>query len=147
MDRKDWDSHFFEVAKLTSTRSTCLRRQYGAILVRDKTILSTGFNGPPRGYPHCETCIRSQLKSGEGLDLCKATHAEQNAVANAARFGIYIKGTELYLWPSDIPCTHCTKILINAGVEVIHYTQTGYPGFELSMNFFEVCGVELRRHS
>jgi len=86
------------------------------------------------------------MKSGEGLELCKATHAEQNAVANAARFGICIKRTELYLWPGDIPCTHCAKILINAGVEIIHYTQMGYPGFELSINFFEACGIKLIKH-
>lgn len=146
--RQSWDEFFFDLAKQVSTRSTCLRRQYGCVLVKDKTILSTGFNGAPRGYPHCIDlgCAREGYESGEHHELCRATHAEQNTIANAARIGVCVMGSELYLYPPDIPCPLCAKILINAGVKAIHYKTTNYPGWELSRDFFYKCGVKLERH-
>lgn len=146
--RQTWDDFFFEAARLLSQRSTCLRRQYGCVLVRDKTIITTGFNGAPRGCLHCEKigCPRESMKSGERPDLCRATHAEQNCIANAARLGISTIGTELYISPEDIPCPVCTKILINAGVEVIHYKYTNYPGWEQSQLLFKDAGVKVIYH-
>jgi dCMP deaminase len=147
--REPWKDFFFKVAKLLSTRSTCLRRQYGAVLVRDKTIIATGFNGAPRGCQHCIDigCARKGLKSGEKLELCRAAHAEQNCIANAARIGVSTIGTELFLYPPDIPCPHCARLLVNAGVSVIHCKQTKYPHWKLSIELFNEAGVEVLFHN
>jgi len=146
--RQSWDDFFFEAANLISKRSTCLRRQYGCVLARDKTIISTGFNGAPRGCLHCGDigCAREGLASGEKPELCRATHAEQNCVANAARLGVSTMDTELYISPSDMPCPACAKILINAGVVAIHYKQTDYPGWEQSEALFKDAKVKLVHH-
>ncbi len=143
--RQSWDDFFLDIAERISKRSTCLRRQYGCVLVRDKTIVSTGFNGAPRGCAHCIDigCAREGMASGTHHELCRAAHAEQNAIANAARMGICVAGSELYIYPPDIPCPLCTKIIINAGISVIHYKTTGYPGWEISQKFFEEAGVTL----
>ena len=146
--RQSWDDFFFEMARLLSQRSTCLRRQYGCVLVKDKTAVTTGFNGAPRGCLHCEQigCAREGLASGAKPELCRATHAEQNCIANAARLGVSTIGTELYIYPEDIPCPICTKILINAGVSVIHYKRTDYPGWQQSELLFKDAGVALVKH-
>lgn len=143
--RQSWEDFFFEVAKLLSVRSTCLRRQYGAVLVRDKTVVSTGFNGAPRGCLHCEDigCARKDVPSGEKLELCRATRAEQNCIANAARLGISTVGSELFLYPADMPCPQCTKLLINAGIIAVHYKQRDYPGWKLSELLFKDAKVKL----
>ena len=147
--RKSWDEFFFVIARQVSEQSTCLRRQYGCVLVRDKTIISTGFNGAPRGCVHCIDigCAREDCKSGEHPELCRAAHAEQNAIANAARIGVCVMGAELYLSPPDISCPLCAKIIINAGISVIHYkTPHGYPGWQFSWKLFEEAGVCLQQH-
>ena len=146
--RKSWNEAFFDFAKVISERSTCLRRQYGCVLVKDKTVISTGFNGAPRGCKHCVDigCARKGLPSGARPDLCRATHAEQNAVANAARFGICTMGTELYLYPGDMPCPLCAKILINAGIVGVHYIYAEYPGWKLSVQLFQEANVTLYPH-
>ena len=113
-----WDRYFLTICHSVATKSPCLSRQIGAILVRNCTILSTGFNGPPRGVPHCEgTCKRkvAGFKSGEGMHLCHAVHAEENAVSNAARNGTKIDGSILFM-NSVIPCSKCFGILINSGI-------------------------------
>lgn len=145
--RKSWSEFFFDVAKQVSERSTCLRRQYGCVLVRDKTIISTGFNGAPRGCAHCIDigCARKDAPSGTLHELCRATHAEQNAIANAARMGINTMGSELYVYPTN-PCPLCAKILINAGVVVIHYKDMDYPGWKLSQKLFNEAGVRMQCH-
>ena len=138
---KSWDKYFYEVCKTIAMKSPCLSRKIGAILVRDKSIVSTGYNGPPRGIPHCghdrfmkdktlsnlsqiyppkaiaTTCPRRLLgyKSGEGMQYCIAQHAEENAVSNAARLGVQTVGTTLYM-NSVIPCQKCFGTLINAGI-------------------------------
>ncbi|GAH88798.1 unnamed protein product [marine sediment metagenome] len=147
--RQSWEDFFFEVAGLLSTRSTCLRRQYGAVLVRDKTIISTGFNGAPRGCPHCEDigCARENVPSGKDLELCRAAHAEQNCIANAARLGMPTIGSELFLYPADMPCPHCARLLINAGIVAVHYKQTDYPGWSQSMALFKEANVKLVYYS
>jgi dCMP deaminase len=129
MSRPSWDEYFMQIAGLVSTRSTCLRRSVGAVLVRDKTILATGYNGAPRGLAHCEElggCYREQLgvPSGERHEICRGTHAEQNAIAQAALVGVSTKDSTLYV--TNHPCSICTKILLNAGVRRVVYAE-GYP--------------------
>jgi len=113
------DEYFMKIANVVSERSTCLRNNVGAVLVRDKYILSTGYNGPPRGFPHCDTCRRDGFKSGEKHELSRAIHAEQNAIIQAALHGVSPEGGTLYC--THFPCTTCLKIIINAGVKRIVY--------------------------
>ncbi len=127
-NRPDWDTYFMKIAKLVSERSTCLRRKVGAVLVKDKRILATGYNGAPTGLSHCEEvgCIREKLKipSGERHELCRGLHAEQNAIIQAAYHGVSIKGSILYI--TCHPCSVCAKMIINAGIEEI-VIEEGYP--------------------
>ena len=121
--RPSYDEYFMEMAHVVSNRSTCLRRKVGAILVKEKHILSTGYNGAPKGLKHCsETgCLREDMNipSGERHELCRGLHAEQNAIIQAAVFGTSIKGSVLYC--TNTPCVVCVKMLINAGVTEIIY--------------------------
>jgi dCMP deaminase len=112
---------FMGIANLVSSRSTCCKRQVGAVAVRDKRILSTGYNGAPRGVEHCtpDTCLRKDIPSGEQLERCMATHAEANVVANAAYEGVSLKGATLYC--TTKPCLSCCKLLINAGIKTVYY--------------------------
>jgi len=116
--RPSWDEYFMRIAHEVARRSTCLRRQVGAILVRDKRILATGYNGAPRGLKHCEEvgCIRTSQKvpSGERHELCRGLHAEMNAFLQAASYGISVEGSTLYT--TTHPCSLCVKMLINVGV-------------------------------
>ena len=125
--RPSWDEYFMKIAELVSTRSTCLRRQVGAVLVKDKKILATGYNGAPSRLPHCSEvgCLRAQrnVPAGERHELCRGLHAEQNAVIQAALHGVSTQGATLYC--THHPCAACVKILINAGVKRIVYQQ-GY---------------------
>ncbi len=117
-----------EIAELVSSRSTCLRRQVGAVLVRDKHIIATGYNGAPRGVAHCMEvgCLREKLgiPSGERHEMCRGTHAEQNAIIQAALHGVSTAGATLYC--THQPCILCAKMLINAGVEKVVF-QGDYP--------------------
>lgn len=128
MNRPDWDSYFMEIAKVVSKRSTCLRRSVGAVLVKNKQILATGYNGTPKGLPHCEEvgCLREARKvpSGQNHELCRGIHAEQNAVIQAAVNGVSTLGATVYC--THQPCVVCTKILINAGIKRIVYANP-YP--------------------
>ncbi len=123
MSRISWDDYFFDFAELASKRSTCLRRTVGAVLVKDKMVVATGYNGPPRGLPHCsETgCIRQDenVPSGQRHELCRGLHAEQNAIIQAAKSGVNINGAHLYC--STKPCAICTKMIINAGIKKVFY--------------------------
>ncbi len=143
MNRPDWDQYFMEIAELISKRSTCLRRKVGAVIVKDKRILSTGYNGAPSGIKHCsETgCLREKLKvpSGERHELCRGLHAEQNAIIQAAYHGVEIKNSILYC--TNLPCIICTKMLINAGITKIYY-KDGYPD-KLSKDMFEETKIDL----
>ena len=118
MSRPSWDAYFMKITHTVAERSTCLRRHVGAILVRDKRILATGYNGAPRGLPHCsETgCLREKtgVPSGERHELCRGLHAEQNALLQAASHGISIEGSTLYT--TTYPCSLCAKMLINGGI-------------------------------
>ena len=131
--RPEWDEHWLEIAGVISKRSTCLRRRFGAIIVRENTILTTGFNGAPRSTPNCidlGVCYREDhnIKHGTQYEKCRAIHAEANAIINAAREGIVIKETVLYLHGEDfdhtpvkdiIPCKMCRRMIINVGINKV----------------------------
>ncbi len=125
MVRKSKDVYFGEIADLVSSRSTCLRNQVGAVIVKEAQILSTGYNGAPKGLPHCEDvgCVREAqgVKPGERHELCRGLHAEQNAVIQAAYHGVSVRGAKIYC--TTKPCSICTKILINAGIVEIVYNE------------------------
>ena len=133
------------ICDLVATRSTCLRRQVGAILVKDNRILATGYNGAPSGLRHCLEigCLREALKipSGTRHELCRALHAEQNCLIQAAYHGVSVSGSVLYC--TNLPCIICTKMLINAGIMEIFY-RSGYPD-ELSEEMLKEAGVRLVR--
>lgn len=133
------------IAKMVAMRSTCLRRSVGAVLVKDKRILSTGYNGAPSGLRHCEEvgCLRqdSSIPSGTRHELCRGLHAEQNAIIQAAYHGFSIRGADLYC--TNKPCVICSKMLINAGIRKIYYAE-GYDDL-LSEQLFEEAGVLLER--
>lgn len=141
--RPSWDEYFMQIVDVVKTRSTCLRRQVGAILVVDKHIISTGYNGPPTGLAHCEEtgCLREQLgiPSGERPELCRGVHAEQNAIIQAALHGVSTKGATLYV--SASPCVICAKMLINAGVKRIVYEEE-YPD-ELAFKLLKEANIDL----
>lgn len=143
--RPSWDEYFMEIVELIKTRSTCLRRQVGALIVKDKRILATGYNGAPTGCSHCLEvgCMREKLgiPSGERHELCRAIHAEQNAIVQAANSGTSIKGGTLYV--THQPCVLCAKMAINAGISKIIY-KGEYPD-ELSMSMLEEAGVEVHK--
>lgn len=123
--RPNWNQYFMEFARLAAKRSTCVRRSVGAVLVRDRMILSTGYNGAPKGVGHCtnDSCIRRvrDVPSGKMAEVCMAVHAEQNVIAQAAYHGIETKDSVLY--STTKPCVICLKILINAGVKKVYYEQ------------------------
>jgi dCMP deaminase len=125
--RPSWDEYFMGITEMVAQRSTCLRRKVGAILVRDKRIIATGYNGAPAKVSHCLDigCLREQqgIPSGERHELCRGLHAEQNAIIQAALHGFSIEGATLYC--TNMPCAICSKMLINARIEKIYYKE-GY---------------------
>ncbi|MCX8110096.1 MAG: cytidine/deoxycytidylate deaminase family protein [Syntrophorhabdaceae bacterium] len=143
--RPDWDSYFMEIAQIVSKRSTCRRRNVGSLVVKDRRILSTGYNGAPKGLRHCldGECLREKMNiaSGERHELCRGLHAEQNAIIQAALHGVSIDGAELY--STHLPCSICMKMIINAGIVRITYLD-GYPD-ELSMNLIKEASIVLNK--
>ena len=141
--RPAWNDYFMEIAALVAKRSTCLRRAVGAIIVKDKRILATGYNGAPSGIAHCAEvgCLREtmQIASGERHELCRGIHAEQNAIIQAAYHGVPIQGASLYC--TNLPCSICTKMLINAGIQKIYY-RSGYAD-QLSRDLLEEAEIEV----
>lgn len=141
--RPDWDQYFMEMAEIAKTRSTCCRRKVGAVIVKNKRILATGYNGAPSGTAHCLDigCMREQLKipSGQRHELCRGLHAEQNAIIQAAYHGVCIEGSTLYATLQ--PCILCAKMAINAGIKKIVF-KGNYPD-ELSMEMLKEAGIEL----
>jgi len=136
-----------EIAQLVARRSTCLRRQVGAVLVKDKMILTTGYNGAPTGLEHCLDvgCLRERLNihSGERHELCRGLHAEQNAIIQAAYHGVSIRGSTLFC--TNLPCSICIKMVINAGIETVVYLN-GYAD-DLSLDLIAKSGVKLIKFS
>ena len=143
MQRPSWDQYFMDITRLVATRSSCLRRQVGALLVKERNILATGYNGVPSGITHCAVvgCLRERLNvpSGERHELCRGLHAEQNAIIQAARHGININGATLYC--TTMPCIICTKMIINAGVCKIVYGE-GYAD-ELAREMIAEAALEV----
>jgi dCMP deaminase len=121
MGRPSWDDYFMKITGDVSTRSTCIRRSVGAVIVKDKRILATGYNGAPTNITHCteETCLRTKynVPSGEKHELCRGLHAEQNAIIQAALHGVSIEGAAIYI--THQPCSICTKMIINSGINTI----------------------------
>ncbi len=142
--RPSWDEIFLEQALLMARRSTCLRRQVGAVLVRDSRAIASGYNGAPSGLLHCEEkggCLREQLKvpSGQRQEICRALHAEQNVILQLAITGLSGKGATLYV--THFPCFTCAKLLVQLGIKRLIYLN-GYPD-DFSENLLSEAGVEL----
>jgi len=145
MPRPSWEEYFMSIARMVASRSTCLRRHVGAILVKDKRILATGYNGAPAGLKHCEEtgCLREtqSVPSGMRHELCRGLHAEQNAIIQAACYGISISGSTLYC--TNKPCIICSKMVINAGIQTVFY-QDGYDD-PLADKMLTEAGVQMVR--
>ena len=147
MSRPDNDTYFMRMAELVATRSSCLRRNVGAVVVKEKRVLTTGYNGAPKGLKHCAEvgCVRlaNNIESGTRHELCRGVHAEQNAVIQAAYFGVSIKDSTIYT--TNFPCVMCAKILVNAGVREIVYKDDYVD--PLSRDVLEESKVLVRRYS
>ena len=142
--RISWDEYFMQMAELTSQRSTCLRRHVGAVIVQNKHVIATGYNGAPRGLKHCAEiggCRREELNvpSGERHELCRALHAEQNAIIQAAVLGQSVDGGSIYI--THQPCAICSKMIINAGISRI-VVREGYPD-DLARDILDEAGLKV----
>ncbi len=141
--RPSWDSYFLEIAGVVAGRSTCLRRKVGAVLVKEKRLLTTGYNGAPAGLDHClETgCLREEMNvpSGQRHELCRGLHAEQNAIVQGALHGVSIAGAVLYC--THHPCSLCAKMLVNARIQRVILKEC-YPD-ELARQFFAQAGIHV----
>ena len=143
--RPGWDDYFLEIAGIVSKRSTCLRRKVGALIVKDRRILATGYNGTPSGIKHCAEvgCLRIELKvpSGQRHELCRGLHAEQNALLQAALYGVSSKGSTLYI--TNQPCIICAKMIINAGIKEVVIAGS-YPD-KMAGEFLKEAGIKVRK--
>ena len=141
--RPSWETYFMDITALVAKRSTCLRRAVGAIIVKDKQILSTGYNGAPSNVRHCREvgCLREKLNvpSGQRHELCRGIHAEQNAIIQAAFHGVSVRDASLFC--TNQPCSICAKMIINAGIQKIYY-RSGYAD-PLALEMIEESGVAL----
>lgn len=128
MDRIPWDTFFMDLACIIAERSTCIRRHVGAVAVRDKRIVATGYNGAPPGVPHCteKTCLRTvmNIPSGERIEACAASHSEMNLIVQAAKFGFSLDGCTVYC--THMPCFTCAKLLYSVGIRQVFYIEN-YP--------------------
>ncbi len=144
-NRPSWDTYFMNITNLVAQRSTCLRRAVGAVLVKDKRILSTGYNGAPTNLKHCLEvgCLREQMgiESGKMHELCRGIHAEQNAIIQAAYHGVSVKGAVIYC--TNQPCSICARMIINAGIVKIYY-QSGYAD-PLAKELLAEANIELKQ--
>lgn len=141
--RPGWEEYFLQLADLVASRSTCLRRQVGAVLVKQERIIATGYNGAPRGLEHCLDigCLRAemQIPSGQRYELCRGVHAEQNAIINAANYGVSTQDSVLYC--TNQPCLICARMIINAGIiKVVH---RGDFDDHLAVQFLQEAGIEI----
>ena len=147
--RPGWDDYFMAIAQVVASRSNCLRRKVAAVIVKDRHLLSSGYNGTPRGVRNCFDggCPRcaGATPSGKGLDECLCVHAEQNAICQAARYGVNVSGGTIYITLS--PCLTCAKLIINAGIKEVVYggDYTAFLGTVRSI--FRQAGVKCRRHA
>lgn len=145
--RPDWDQYFMEIAHVVAMRSTCVRRQIGAVVVKDKRILTTGYNGSPSGLPHCFElgCLRNEqgIPSGTRHEVCRALHAEQNAIMQAALYGVSTRDATVYC--TNQPCSLCAKAIINSGAKRVVY-EGDYPD-QFALDMLELAGIEMVRFS
>ncbi|HOO55390.1 MAG TPA: cytidine/deoxycytidylate deaminase family protein [bacterium] len=145
--RPAWDEYFMKICNVVAERSTCIRRHVGALIVKDKRILATGYNGAPSGLTHCEQigCLREKMgiPSGERQEICRGLHAEQNAIIQASQYGFSIAGSTLYC--TTQPCITCAKMIINAGIERIVF-EGDYPD-SLSLDMIKEAGLDLIKYS
>ncbi len=144
MNRPTWDEYYMEMAELAAKRSTCLRRNVGAVIVKDNHAVATGYNGAPKGLKHCGEiggCLREQLKvpSGQRHELCRALHAEQNAIIQAAAMGHSVEGGTIYI--THQPCAICSKMIINAGIRRI-VVKEGYPD-DMAVEILAEAGLKV----
>jgi dCMP deaminase len=141
--RPSWKEYFMRITEDVARRAICVKRKVGAIIVKDNHILSTGYNGAPKGFKHCteETCIRKQMSvpSGQRHELCRGLHAEQNAIIQAAVQGVKIEGGTMYC--TYQPCVICVKMMINAGIKKLIYSG-GYPD-ELAAEMLKESKIEV----
>ena len=145
-----WDHRFMEMARLVSSWSSCFNegRAICAVIVKDKRVMTTGYNGAPAGMKTCKErgeCLRRKLgiPSGTRAEVCYAIHAEQNAIIQAAKIGLSIQGATLYT--THQPCSVCAKIIVNSGISRVVF-EKGYPD-DFALNFFEETGVRLERYN
>ncbi len=141
-----WDRRFMELTELVGTWASCYRRKVGAVIVKDKRVMTTGYNGAPAGISSCMErgeCLREKMNipSGTHAETCYAAHAEQNAIIQAARYGINIDGATLYC--THQPCVICAKMIINAGIKRVVYKE-GYPD-DFSMKLFKEAGTKINK--
>ncbi|MBN2122146.1 AAA family ATPase [Candidatus Micrarchaeota archaeon] len=145
-ERPSWDEYFMNIAREVASRSNCMKRKVAAIIVKDKRIISTGYNGTPRGTKNCNEggCPRcnSFAKSGSKLDECYCAHGEENAIVQAAYHGISLKGGVMYC--TFVPCLYCTRMIINAGITEVIYN-ADYPITEAPENLFRQAGIKIRK--
>jgi dCMP deaminase len=145
--RPSWDEYFMSITELVAQRATCIRRRVGAILVRDRRIISTGYNGAPTNVPHCLDvgCLREEqgIPSGERHELCRGLHAEQNAIIQAALYGTSVDGATLYC--TNMPCSICSKMIINARIVCVYY-KDGYAD-SLSSRLMSEAGIPFKQIS
>lgn len=145
LSRPSWPEYFMEIATLVAKRSTCIRRHVGAILVKEKRILASGYNGAPSGLSHCRDvgCLRQKadIPSGRQHELCRGLHAEQNVIIQAAFHGISIKDSILYC--TNKPCVICSKMIINAGIRKVYFAE-GYDD-PLADKMLTEAGLEMER--
>jgi dCMP deaminase len=146
--RPDWDEYFMSIARVVASRSNCIKRRVAAIIVKDKRVIATGYNGTPRGARNCNEggCPRCNALavSGTGLEECLCSHGEENAITQAAYHGTPVKGATLY--STFAPCLLCTKMIINSGIAEVVYNQD-YPLNATALALLESCGVGLRKLS
>lgn len=144
-ERIDTEHYFMKIAELVKERSTCVKQKVGAVLVKEKHIISTGYNGAPRHVTHCteETCLRLNLSSLEKSYLCRGAHAEENAIAQAAYHGVSTKDAVIYT--THFPCMSCAKLLINAGIRKIYYIREYDMENELKMNLLKEAGTVIEK--
>lgn len=142
--RPTWDEYFLQIAQLVSTRATCLRRQHGAVLVSDRQILATGYNGAPSGSSHCDKCAREEAGClpGQRYEICRSVHAEQNAVAQAAKHGVKTAGATLYI--TGPPCKMCARLIVNAGIAQVKFAWSSvYRMEDTGLDILAEAGVQV----
>lgn len=146
MDRPTVHEYFIDLAVLISSRSTCIRKQHGAVIVKDKQVLSTGYNGAPAGIKHCESCYRedNNIPHGTQYESCRSVHAEQNAIIQAARHGVSIEGAAIYI--TGIPCLICSRMIINAGIKNVYTLfDENESAFKDSIELLSAAGIKITK--